>query len=207
MYSKLNIKSIIKGHKDSLMNEENNSSYKKEFVYLPFFTACILVIIRIPDSDVKNIFSICLSILIGLYLNILVLLISSISSENLKISNVQKKIRLHLLKETLYNVSFSVYVSVKALIALFISTIFIVTSEPLNNLLCVFTYRDLNYFIQFFFGFFLYKYTIDIFLILFMILKRITVIYSKEIYIENLRLNSLINEENQTQNEIEDENN
>ncbi|SNR97692.1 hypothetical protein [Flavobacterium sp. ov086] len=206
MYSKLNVKSIVTGHKDSLMNE-NNSSYKKEFIYLPFMVALILVLIRIPDSDIKNIFSICLSILIGLYLNILVLLISSISSENLKISNEQKKIRLELLKETLYNVSFSVYVSVKALIVLFISSIFIVTSESLNELLCVFLNKDFNYLIQLFLGFFLYKYTIDIFLILFMILKRITVIFSKEIYIENLRLTYLINEENQIQNETEDENN
>lgn len=205
MYSKLNIKSIVSGHKDSLTNE-NDSTYKKEFIYLPFIVALILVLIRIPDSDIKNIFSICLSILIGLYLNILVLLISSISSENLKISNEQKKIRLELLKETLYNVSFSVYVSVKALIVLFISSIFIVTSESLNELLCVFINKDFNYLIQLFLGFFLYKYTIDIFLILFMILKRITIIFSKEIYIENLRLTYLINEENQIQNETEDEN-
>lgn len=204
MYSKLNIKSIVSGHKDSLMNE-NNSSYKKEFIYFPFMVALILVLIRIPDSDIKNIFSICLSILIGLYLNILVLLISSISSENLKISNEQKKIRLELLKETLYNVSFSVYVSVKALIVLFLSSIFIVNSESLNDLLCVFINKDFNYCIQIFLGFFLYKYTIDIFLILFMILKRITIIFSKEIYIENLRLTSLINEENQIVNETENE--
>lgn len=206
MYSKLNIDSIISGHKDSLKSE-NNTRHKKEFVYIPFLLAAILVLVRIPDSDIKNIFSICLSILIGLYLNILVLLISSISSENLKISNEQKKNRLELLKETLYNVSFSVYVSVKALIVLFISTIFIVNNESLNNLLCIFINKDFNFFIQFCLGFFLYKYTIDIFLILFMILKRINTIYSKEIYIENLRLNYLINEEDQKENDMEDENN
>ncbi len=195
MYSKLNIKNIIIGHKDSLVNGKNKSDYKKEFIYIPLLTSTILVLIRIPDNDVKNIFGICLSILIGLYLNILVLLISSISSENLKISFSQKKTRLALLKETLYNVSFSVYVSVKALIALFLSTILIVNIDSLNDLLCVLINKDFNFVIQLFLGFFLYKYTIDIFLILFMILKRINIIYSKEIDLEDLRLNNLIYKE------------
>ncbi|ABQ05714.1 hypothetical protein [Flavobacterium johnsoniae] len=195
MYSKLNIKNIIIGHKDSLVNVKNKSDYKKEFIYIPLLASTVLVLIKIPDNDVKNIFGICLSILIGLYLNILVLLISSISSENLKISFRQKKTRLALLKETLYNVSFSVYVSVKALIALFLSTILIVNIYSLNDLLCVLINKDFNFVIQLFLGFFLYKYTIDIFLILFMILKRINIIYSKEIDLENLRLNDLIYKE------------
>jgi hypothetical protein len=195
MYSKLNISNIIIGHKDSLVNQKNKSDYKKEFIYLPIFASVFLVLIKIPDNDVKNIFGICLSILIGLYLNILVLLISSISSENLKISSRQKKTRLELLKETLYNVSFSVYISVKALIVLFLSTILIVKIDSLNDLLCVIINKDFDFVIQLFLGFFLYKYTIDIFLILFMILKRINVIYSKEIEIEDLRLNTLINKE------------
>jgi len=195
MYSKLNIKNIIIGHKDSLVNGKNRSDYKKEFIYIPLLASTVLVLIRIPDNDVKNIFGICLSILIGLYLNILVLLISSISSENLKISFRQKKTRLALLKETLYNVSFSVYISVKALIALFLSTILIVNIDSLNDLLCVLINKDFNFVIQLFLGFFLYKYTIDIFLILFMILKRINIIYSKEIDLEDLRLNNLIYKE------------
>lgn len=197
MYSKLNIKNIITGHETSLIEEKNNLHYKREFVFLPILTSVILVLIKVPDGEVKNIFGICLSILIGLYLNILVLLISSISSENLKITSKQKKIRLELLKETLYNVSFSVYISVKALIALFLSTILIVTNESLNEFVCVLTNREFNYFIQFVLGFFLYKYTIDIFLILFMILKRINIIYTKEIDIENLKLNELINNEDE----------
>lgn len=143
----------------------------------------------------KNIFGICFSILIGLYLNILVLLISSIPSENLKITHKQKKIRLELLKETLYNVSFSVYISVKALIVLFLSTILVLTNETLNDFFCVLTNHDFNYFIQFILGLFLYKYTIDIFLILFIILKRINILYRKEIDIENLKLNELIRNE------------
>ncbi|WP_394776503.1 hypothetical protein [Flavobacterium sp.] len=195
MYSKLNIKNIIIGHETSLINGKSNSHYKREFILIPILVSVSLVLLKIPDSEVKNIFGICLSIFIGLYLNILVLLISSISSENLKITSKQKKIRLELLKETLYNVSFSVYISVKALIALFLSTILIVTSKSLNDLICVFTNRDFNFFIQSVLGFFLYKYTIDIFLILFMILKRINIIYTKEIDIENLKLNELINNE------------
>lgn len=201
MYSKLNIKNIIIGHKASLMEGKSSSNYKNEFVLMPILAAIIFILIKVPDSEVKNIFGTCLSILIGLYLNVLVLLISSISSENLKITSRQKKIRLELLKETLYNVSFSVYVSVKALIALFLSTILITTNGSLNGLLCVLINRDFNYFIQFVLGFLLYKYTIDIFLILFMILKRINVLFTKEIDIENLKLNELIKSEDNDDND------
>ncbi|WP_269223651.1 hypothetical protein [Flavobacterium sp. IMCC34518] len=195
MYSKLNIKNIILGHKSSLADGKTNSNYKIEFIFLPIVAAIALIFIKVPDNDVKNIFGICFSILIGLYLNILVLLISSISSENLKITHKQKKIRLELLKETLYNVSFSVYISIKALIALFLSTILVLTNETLNDFFCVLTYLDFNYFIQFILGLFLYKYTIDIFLILFIILKRINILYTKEIDIENIKLNELIRNE------------
>lgn len=197
MYSKLNIKNIIRGHKSTLTESKGNSSYIIEFILLPIIFAIVLILIKIPDSAVKNIFGICLSILIGLYLNILVLLISSIPSENLKISYRQKKTRLELLKETLNNVSFSVFLSVKALIALFLSSILVINNESLNDFFCIITNHNLNYFIQFVLGIFLYKYTIDIFLILFMILKRINSLYDKEIYIENLKLNKLINNEDE----------
>lgn len=197
MYSKLNIKNIIIGHKSTLTEGKGNSSYIIEFILIPIIFAIVLILIKIPDSDVKNIFGICLSILIGLYLNILILLISSISSENLKISYRQKKTRLELLKETLNNVSFSVFLSVKALIALFLSSILVINNESLNDFFCIITNHNLNYFIQFVLGIFLYKYTIDIFLILFMILKRINSLYDKEIYIENLKLNKLINNEDE----------
>lgn len=197
MYSKLNIKNIIIGHKSTLTEGKGNSSYIIEFILIPIIFAIVLILIKIPDSDVKNIFGICLSILIGLYLNILILLISSISSENLKISYRQKKTRLELLKETLNNVSFSVFLSVKALIALFLSSILVINNESLNDFFCIITNHNLNYFIQFVLGIFLYKYTIDIFLILFMILKRLNSLYDKEIYIENLKLNKLINNEDE----------
>jgi len=194
MYKKLNIKAIVEGHNESLKVEDKKSNYKLEFVWIPILASIILVIIKVPDNDVKNIFGICLSILTGLYLNILVLLISSISSDNLNINNLQKKVRLDLLKETLYNVSFSVFVSVKALIVLFLSTILFFKFESLDVFLLILTDKDLNFFIQLILGFYLYKFTIDIFLVLFMILKRINILYTKEIYIENLKLNKMENE-------------
>lgn len=202
MYNKLNIKAIIRGHNSSLDAGKKGSNYKKEFVYIPIIISFILVLIKVPDEDVKNIFGICLSILTGLYLNILVLLISSISSENLKISYKQKRNRLELLKETLYNVSFSVFVSVKALITLFLSTILVINSKNINDYFYLFTSHSFDYFIQFLLGFLIYKYTIDIFLILFMILKRINILYTKEIDIEKLSLNSQI----QKENDIDDKN-
>jgi hypothetical protein len=190
MYSKLNLKDIVEGHFESVGRYKSNSKFRKEFVIIPLIFALLLSIIKVPDSDVKNIFGICLSILTGLYLNILVLLISSISSDNLNIAIKQKKIRLELLKETLYNVSFSVFTAVKALIVLFLSTILIFNFSGIDELMYVVFNNDFNHIIQFILGFFLYKYTIDVFLILFMILKRINILYTKEIYIEKLKLNN-----------------
>ena len=199
MYSKLNIKDIIDGHFDTLGRTNNKSRYRIEFVLIPLLISVFFIIIKVPDSDVNNIFGVCLSILTGLYLNILVLLISSISSDNLSIAIKHKKARLELLKETLYNVSYSVFLSVKALIMLFASTILTLKIDLLDNLLLILVDRDLNYIIKFILGFFLYKYTIDIFLILFMILKRINTLFTKEIYIEKLKLNKLENEEAETE--------
>ena len=191
MYSKLNIKDIIDGHYATIGKKTLSS--KIEFVFFPLLLSLILIIVKVPDNDVKNIFSICLSILTGLYLNILVLLISSISSDKLEIGTKHKMIRLELLKETLYNVSFSVFTSVKALIVLFFSSILSFKIEALDNILYIWTNNNFNYLIQFVFGFLLYKYTIDIFLILFMILKRINTLYTKEIYIEDIKLKKLDN--------------
>jgi hypothetical protein len=195
MYSKLNIGDIIQGHKEILGKGKNKSHYRIEFVILPLLASLVLILVKVPDNDVKNIFGVCLSILTGLYLNILVLLISSISAETKNIGAKDKKVRLELLQETLYNVSFSVFKSVKGLIVLFASTIIFVNWNSLDNLCYILINHDFNFLIQFLFGFLLYKYTIDIFLILFMILKRINSIYTKEIYIERLRLNQLENEE------------
>jgi hypothetical protein len=197
MYSKLNIKDVINGHFDTVGKNDKKNSYRIEFVIIPLLLSLFFIIVKIPDGEVKNIFGICLSILTGLYLNILVLLISSISSDNLSIAIKHKKIRLELLKETLYNVSYSVVVSVKALIVLFASTILTFKIDSIDNLLLILIERDLNFIIQFILGFFLYKYTIDIFLILFMILKRINVLYTKEIYIEKLKLNNLENNDSE----------
>lgn len=198
MYSKLNIKDIIDGHFDTIGRSKKKSGYRVEFILIPLLISAFFIIIKVPDSDVKNIFGVCLSILTGLYLNILVLLISSISSDNLNIAIKHKKARLELLKETLYNVSYSVFLSVKALIVLFASTILTLKIGWLDSLLLVLVGRDLSFIIQFILGFFLYKYTIDIFLILFIILKRINTLYTKEIYIEKLKLNELENEETET---------
>jgi hypothetical protein len=83
-----------------------------------------------------------------------------------------------------------VFTAVKALIVLFLSTILIFNFSGIDELMYVVFNNDFNHIIQFILGFFLYKYTIDVFLILFMILKRINILYTKEIYIEKLKLNN-----------------
>jgi hypothetical protein len=193
MYSKLNINDIIKGHNLSFLDKNGKYLYEDKFAYkyVPFFTAIVIVLIKIPDEGVMNIFGICLSILVGLFLNILVLLTSNISSEKIKISSTQKKLRLELLEQTLYNVSYSVLVSIKALIILFLMSIISLDIEIFNEICFIIFSFDFNHFLQLIFGMLLYKHSINIFLILYMILKRINKLFISEINIEKLKIAEL----------------
>ena len=58
MYSKLNIKDIIIGHKSTLTKGKCDPSYITEFKLLPIIAATVLIAIKVPDNDVKNIFGI-----------------------------------------------------------------------------------------------------------------------------------------------------
>ena len=197
MFSKLNIQEIIEGHRKSFLdkNKKNTIGDFLAYKFFPFALAILFVILKIPDNNVLNIFGICLSILIGLFLNILVLLTANISSERLNISSTQKQNRLALLEETLYNVSFSVVLSVKALIMLFLTNIVFISVGWLDQLCyLIFSYK-FNYVLSIIFGFFLYKYSIEIFLTLYMILKRINKLFSNEITVEKLKIDELRKEE------------
>lgn len=197
MFSKLNIQEIIDGHRNSFLDKNKKITTGDFFAYkfFPFALAMLFVILKIPDNNVLNIFGICLSILIGLFLNILVLLTANISSEKLNISSTQKQNRLALLEETLYNVSFSVVLSVKALIMLFLTNIVFINVGWLDQLCyLIFSYK-FNYVLSIIFGLFLYKYSIEIFLTLYMILKRINKLFTNEIIVEKLKIDELRKEE------------
>lgn len=197
MFSKLNIQEIIDGHRNSFLDKNKKFSKGDFFAYkiFPFALAILFVFLKIPDNNVLNIFGICLSILIGLFLNILVLLTSNISSEKLNISSMQKQNRLELLEETLYNVSFSVVLSVKALIMLFLTSIIFINFEWSDEVCYLIFSNNFNYILSIIFGLFLYKYSIEIFLTLYMILKRINKLFTNEIIIEKLKIDELRNEE------------
>jgi hypothetical protein len=193
MFAKLNVREIIEGHNLSFLDKNHKFIIGDYFTYkcFPYLLALLFIFLKIPDENVKNIFGICLSILIGLFLNILVLLTSNISSEKLNLSSIQKQIRLELLEQTLYNVSFSVLSSVKALIVLFLMSILSINIKAIDNIFLLFFNFDLNHFLQLIFGLFLYKYSIEIFLILYMILKRINKLFTNEIVIEKLKIKGL----------------
>lgn len=197
MFSKLNIQEIIDGHRKSFLDKNKKITKGDFFAYkfFPYALAILFVFLKIPDNNVLNIFGICLSILIGLFLNILVLLTSNISSEKLNISSTQKQNRLELLEETLYNVSFSVVLSVKALIVLFLTSIIFINFEWLDEVCYLIFSNNFNYILSIIFGLFLYKYSIEIFLTLYMILKRINKLFTNEIVIEKLKIDELRKEE------------
>ena len=106
MASKVNVYEIISKHKSTLESDEGKflKKDKKNFIVYPIILGLLLTImVRIPSDGLVNIFAICLSIFIGLFLNLLVLIISF--AEN-KLSIKDKKNRAILLEQTFYNITY-----------------------------------------------------------------------------------------------------
>jgi hypothetical protein len=97
MASKVNVTEILSKHKSTLLTNEGKllRKDKRFFITYPLITGLLLAfIVRIPNDGLVNIFAICLSIFIGLFLNLLVLIISF--AEN-KLSIKDKKIEQYYL--------------------------------------------------------------------------------------------------------------
>lgn len=192
--SKININNIIENHLCSFRGK--NKAFTKEdknsFFLYPLITAIMLAIIKLPSYAVKENFSLCLSILIGLLLNLLVLILSNISSKSIKISPKSISSRLELLKETYYNTAFTIILCIITLILLFTSSLdvgmpnFILKTPLFGTFIEKFLIKiPIIYygaiFINWVIGVLLYFGIILIFLHLFMILKRIDKIFSNDI--------------------------
>jgi hypothetical protein len=123
MASKVNVSEIISKHKSTLQNGDGKllKKDKKFFIVYPLIVGVFLaLIVRIPNDGLVNIFAICLSIFIGLFLNLLVLIISF--AEN-KLSIKDKKNRAILLEQTFYNITYTIVASLIGLGFLFLANV------------------------------------------------------------------------------------
>lgn len=188
MSSKINVSTIFHKHLESLGGKKKK--YLKEdkwiFLYSPVLISIFLIIvIKIPSDKLIEFFTLILSIFIGLFLNLLVLIISF--SEN-KLNIKDKKNRKKLLKQTFYNISYTILMSFLGLGLIFLGSLNLlpvkwkISLEYLQsfffNLPCEI---ELNRILNFFFFFLFYIVFLNIILTLLMVIKRIVSLFDKEI--------------------------
>ncbi|KYG84885.1 hypothetical protein AWW67_18030 [Roseivirga seohaensis] len=123
MSSKINVIEILLKHKSTLENPEGKMLRRdrKHFVIYPILIALLLsIIIGIPNDNLVNIFAICLSVFVGLFLNLLVLIIS-FAENKLNIKDIKN--RAELLEQTFYNITYTIVISLFALGILFLANV------------------------------------------------------------------------------------
>jgi len=161
--SKINIFRIVRSHISTI---KNSNKFNKADVWTFYIIPCVVsifLIFRIKiTTGLESLLGVILSIFIGLFLNLLMLLISYVPPKD--VDDEKKKLLITTKKESFYNVS---YIILICIVELF--------------LLLIFTYiKEINY-ISTVFSFFVYFLSIHIFLSLLMILKRIFSLYDNTI--------------------------
>lgn len=123
MSSKINVLEILRKHKATLSNNEGEM-WKKDrrtFVTYPILIGIILsLFIGIPNENWINIMATCLSLFVGLFLNLLVLVISFADNKN-GVEDVSN--RTALLKESFHTIAYTIVLSLFALGVLLVANI------------------------------------------------------------------------------------
>lgn len=161
--SKINVFRIVKSHISTLKNlNKLNKADAWTFYIIPCIIS-ILLSLRIEVTDsLESLLGVILSIFIGLFLNLLMLLISYAPPKD--IEEEKKKTLIATKKESFYNVSYIILVCIAELFLLLIFT-YVKEMKYISNIL----------------SFFIFFLSIHIFLSLMMILKRIFALYDNTI--------------------------
>lgn len=161
--SKINIFRIVRSHISTIKNfNKFNRADVWTFYIIPSVISIILIFKIKITTGLESLLGVILSIFIGLFLNLLMLLISYVPPKD--VDEEKKKLLITTKKESFYNVS---YIILICIVELF--------------LLLIFTYiKEISY-ISTVFSFFVYFLSIHIFLSLLMILKRIFSLYDNTI--------------------------
>ena len=186
MKSKINVYEIIEKHFSTLKSEnEFIKRDKKIFFKYPIFIGLLMLLfINSPNEKLINIFTLSLSVFIGLFLNLLVLIIS-FAENKLKIKD--SKNRTELLKQTFYNITYTIVVSLIGLGLLFIANIslfpkdWFINLSSLNNEYFCFPKIYANKIFELTFYFAFYIVFTHIIATLLMIIKRIYKLFNVEI--------------------------
>ena len=120
--SRISITEIVRHHFDTfkMKNNKIHSSDKWLFIISPISVSLfILIMFGIVADNSITLFATILSIMIGLFLNILILLISTVNGSG-ALKSPDKTGRNELYQETFYNLSFTIIISIFALISLLV---------------------------------------------------------------------------------------
>ena len=174
MLTKLNVIGIITDHFRTLRTY-NSKSYSWDEIGLmyglPVVVAIVLLLFGFTVSDeIANILITSLSVFAALLLNLLLMLFDSLSKVQQGSAEQVEKARKELIRETYANISYSILV---ALVCIFVLVGFAIWNLGINNLAITVlkqTASGLVYFL-----------VLNFLLTLFMVLKRIHVLLSKEL--------------------------
>lgn len=159
VYSKINIRSIIKNHLATLVNANTNKAGCDDyitFLITPLAITGLLLFFKIKlSNDIINLIITTLSILVGLLFNVIVLVFDIIRQD--KTTDNKRKV----LKQLLSNIAFTILVSIIAI------------------LITLFTFLD-NYFVKTLFTAILYFLLSNFIITVFMILKRMFLLFHHE---------------------------
>ncbi len=176
MIDKINTYGIVRDHVHTLKNYNTNKYSLVDFILffvVPFIISGSLIYFnfKLTDSFI-NVLITSLSIFAALLFNLLLLIYDIIRKKDASVNN--KKLKTEFLEQIYANISFCIFIAIIAIIFLIISSLTVTNSETislnaakLRTVLALFIYSLLFMFI----------------LTLFMILKRVHILLSKEFQI------------------------
>jgi hypothetical protein len=176
MIDKINIKKIVRKHFATFQDERTGKKDVLDYIFFIFLPLLISVIFAIKFQNINslaNILIISLSIFTGLLFNLLLLTYDLVKRNDNKIIGLRKeelktkedddlKIKGRLLKQIFNNISYSILISLFAVLILFLSLLW-----------------D-NYYYNVILSFAIYFLTINFFLTMLMVLKRTHNLLSSE---------------------------
>jgi len=177
MFDKINILEIVKNHISTLVDARTKKAGLGDyllFYIIPIVVSTILLLLKIKlDKDAVAIISGSLSLFVGLFFNIIVLIFDLISRDDRTNNQITQ------LREVIHNISFIILLSIVCIIFSFISL------------------AD-NCYIQIFGLFFTYALCILFLNTVLMILKRMNIFFDAEIQKKLRRTRTLPNSSNAT---------
>ncbi len=174
----IDISKIFKKHY-AVLNLGENKLNRKLFIYLPLFIGAICAGIFFNwTASVLNVITVVLSIFVPLFMNLLVLLITTLVN---KVRTRHNEDRVDLIKEIFYNICFLIPASL-----ILICNLLLLELKPFEDVcVCILTLVDVELsfydFYLLFFSFVFYSGLAHLFVTILMITKRIFRLFDIEI--------------------------